>query len=176
MKIPPLFSLSVLSILVPLTAIAPAGGCATPEVVAPPIALTDEKPPAPDPAPDKAEDTATAPTSMPEVTITDADKDKIIELKVGQRLLVRLPSNPTTGYEWSAAKLDDTTLAPDGETKFDAPETEMAGAPTTQTLFFKAKSAGKLELELKYSRPWEKDKEPVDIYKVNIVTVDSMTD
>ena len=169
MKNPTFPSLSVLGILMPLTAIALAGGCAAANIAVPPIALADEKAPAPDTA------TPPAATEMPDLTIINADKGKTIKLKVGQRLLVRLPANPTTGYEWSAANLDEKILAPDGETEFDVPETEMAGAPTVQTLFFKAKSAGTIKLELQYIRPWEKDKAPVDIYKVNIVTADNIT-
>ena len=170
MNKPTLFSLSALSLCVLLgTAISFAADEPTPDVAAPepPVAVADDKP---NPtAPDA--DTATAPPKMTDITLIDADKGKTVQLKVGQRLLVRLGANPTTGYEWSAAKLDEKILAPDGEPEFDVPETELAGSPTVQTLFFRAKSAGKLKLELRYARPWEKDVEPLSIYRVNIVAV-----
>lgn len=174
MKKTTLFSLSALSLLVPLATVASASGCVTPDVTTPPATLTDDKPTPP--APDVAPDAATAPDKMPDITLIDADKGKTIQLKAGQRLLVRLGANPTTGYEWSAAKLDEKVLAPDGETEFDVPETELAGSPTIQTLFFKAKSAGKIKLELQYTRPWEKDKEPLSIYRVNIVIAENITE
>ncbi len=180
MKIQTLFSLSALGLLVPLATITPAFGCTPLAETTPSIALADDKPapPATDapPAPVTPDapatpDAPTTPAAMSDKIIVKADKGKTIEIKVGQRLLVRLPANPTTGYEWSAANLDAKVLAPDEETIFDVPETPLAGAPTVQTLFFKAKSAGKLKLELQYTRPWEKDVEPIDIYKVNVVII-----
>lgn len=168
MKKTTLFSLSVLSIFLLSSAVAFAADEPTPDVAAPPVAVTDDKPNAPD--------ATTAPTKMPDINLINADKGKTIQLKVGQRLLVRLGANPTTGYEWSAAKLDEKVLAPDGETEFDVPETEMEGAPTIQTLFFKAKSAGKIKIELQYARPWEKDTAPLSIYRVNIIVAANITE
>ena len=66
------------------------------------------------------------------------------------------------------AKPTRKLLAPDGETTFDVADTNLEGAPTVQTLFFKAKSIGKVALELKYTRPWEKDTAPVKIYKITV--------
>lgn len=172
MKKTTLFSLSALGICLLAGTVACVANEPAPAVAAPPAAVADDKPTPPDAAPDAA----TAPDKMPDITLINADKGKTISLKVGQRLLVRLGANPTTGYEWSAAKLDEKLLALDGEPDFDVPETELAGAPTIQTLFFKAKSAGKLKLELQYARPWEKEVEPLSIYRVNIVIAPNITE
>lgn len=157
-----IFSISTLVLLLPVAALSFTSGCANAQTVAPPTETAPEKP-----AP--AKPTAIA---VPDKIVTEADAGKTATIKIGQRLLVRLPSNPTTGYEWSVAKIDDKILAPDGESQFDVPETPLPGAPTVQTLFFKAKSAGKIALELKYARPWETDAAPAKAYKVTINIVE----
>ena len=201
MKISHLLHVSTLGVLLPLTALSPLSGCAAEttavqsakatttvatttvaktsadetteaqtnadEPVVEPIAQAPEKPApvTPDPKVDEKPE-------MPDKVITDADKGKTVTVKVGQRLLVKLGSNPTTGYEWSVAKTDDKLLPSDGETTFDVPDTPIAGAPTVQTLFFQGKGAGKTKLELQYIRPWETDKAPNKTYAVEVVISD----
>lgn len=156
-------SVSTLRLLLPLTAFALVAGCAVAQDAAP--------------APEKSAPTEPAApvantNKMPDKIINDAGNGASATLKKGQRLLVKLGSNPTTGYEWSVAKTDDKLLPTDGETEFDVPTTQMAGVPTVQTLFFKAKAVGKVVLELQYTRPWEEDKAPAKVYKVTMNIVE----
>lgn len=148
-------SVSTLRLLLPLTAFALVASCAV----------------AQDAAPEKAAPVANSNTT-PDKIISDAGNGATATLKKGQRLLVKLGSNPTTGYEWSVAKTDDKLLPTDGETEFDVPTTQMAGAPTVQTLFFKAKAVGKVVLNLQYTRPWEEDVAPAKVYKVTLNIVE----
>ena len=150
-----LFRLAAPGVLLPVIALAIFGGCANAQTVVP----EPEKPAMPEkPVTPKLDD----------VIVTDKEGGKTVSLKVGQRLLVKLGSNPSTGYEWSVDKTDEKLLAPDGETAFDVTDNDLDGAPTIQTLFFKAKSIGKVALQLKYARPWEKDKEPAKVYKITV--------
>lgn len=149
------FQLSVPGTLLPLFALALFGGCALAQTVVP----EPEKPAMPEkPVTPKLDD----------VIVTDKEDGKTVTVKVGQRLLVKLESNPSTGYGWSLDKTDEKLLAPDGEATFDVGDTNMEGAPTIQTLFFKAKGIGKVALELKYTRPWEKDTAPAKVYKITV--------
>ena len=149
------FRLAVPGVLLAVIAFALFGGCATAQTVVP----EPEKPAMPEkPVTPKSED----------AIVTDKENGKSISLQVGQRLLVKLERNPSTGYEWSVGKTDEKLLAPDGETAFDVADANAEGAPAIQTLFFKAKSIGKVALELKYTRPWEKDKAPEKVYKITV--------
>ncbi len=155
------FRLSVTGVLLSLIALALFSGCAS--------AQTAESIPEPMPEPEKpAMPEKPVTPKLDDVIVTDKANGKTVSVKVGQRLFVRLPSNPSTGYEWSLDKTDEKLLAPDGETTFDVADANLEGAPTIQTLFFKAKGIGKVALELKYTRPWEKDKAPVKVYKITV--------
>ena len=83
-------------------------------------------------------------------------------------MLVRLTSNPTTGYEWtvkdSPAPLEllKSDFARDPEAK------NMVGAGGTQTLQFAAAAAGTAALKLEYRRPWEKDVAAAKTFKVTV--------
>ena len=159
MKTRELKRLSFVGILLPLAAFTVVNGCASAQTAAP-EKPAPEKPAPATPAPETSE--------MPDKIITETGNGHEASVKIGQRLLIKLGSNPTTGYEWGVAETDEKLLAPDGETEFDVPTSAMAGAPTVQTLFFKAKAKGKVALELHYARPWEKDKAPEKIYKVTV--------
>ena len=150
-----LFRLAAPGVLLPVIALAIFGGCANAQTVVP----EPEKPAMPEkPLTPKLDD----------VIVTDKENGKTVSVQIGQRLLVRLPSNPSTGYEWSLDKTDEKLLTPDGESAFDVAAANVEGAPTIQTLFFKAKSVGKIALELKYTRPWEKDAAPEKVYKITV--------
>ena len=105
----------------------------------------------------------------PPITVTEQDSGKTIEVAVGQKILVQLSANPTTGYQWSVLG----KLAPLVFVKSDyAPNPQAAdrmGAGGTQALRFTAKSAGKVELKLGYARPWEKDMAPAKTFVVTVV-------
>jgi inhibitor of cysteine peptidase len=98
-----------------------------------------------------------ASAAPPRVVITDQQNRKEVELPTGAVLLLRLPSNPSTGYRWavigdpSPLKLVKSSYKTSNGTK------HMAGAPGTQELRFTASSAGIATLSLEYRRPWEHD-------------------
>ncbi|MCU0286154.1 MAG: protease inhibitor I42 family protein [Acidobacteria bacterium] len=87
--------------------------------------------------------------------------------------ILRIKSNPTTGYSWSILKIEDQNLVKfkgikteePGENKSNPP---MLGSPTYELISFEALNPGKLQIELKYSRPWEKDVPPIKIHKVSV--------
>ena len=114
---------------------------------------------------------STAPNSAtPVVTVTDQDNGRDIDLPQGGTLLVKLTSNPSTGYSWAVTgtsaplRLDKTTL------KKGKQSDRRAGAPGTQELRFSGTSAGMAVLTLEYRRPWEHDVAPARTFtlKVNV--------
>ena len=111
----------------------------------------------------------TAAATPPAVTIAEQDSGKTIELVVGQKLAVQLPSNPTTGYQWIVLG-DPAPLKRIGSDYAASPQAAgRMGAGGTQTLRFSASGSGKAELNLGYHRPWEKDVAPAKTFSVTIV-------
>jgi inhibitor of cysteine peptidase len=93
--------------------------------------------------------------ASPIITVTDADNGKDIDLPAGDTLLVRLKSNPSTGYSW-AIKGDPSPLRlAKSSTKKNTQTSHGVGAPVTQEFRLTATSAGMASLTLEYRRPWE---------------------
>lgn len=100
--------------------------------------------------------TAAAPA---ERELTEADRD-LVEVRVGEVLVVRAGSNPSTGYgwEWDQAAASGV-LVQEGETSMAGMQ-PIPGSGGTQTWRFRAVAPGQGELHLDYLRPWEKDQAP----------------
>lgn len=101
-----------------------------------------------------------------------ADNGRQISLEPEQRLTITLESNPTTGYSWEIAELDETIVASSGEPVYESGSaTSRVGAGGWQTFQFAARQSGTTTLTLIYHRPWETDVAPIDSFSVTI-TVD----
>ena len=74
-------------------------------------------------------------TPMSEKVLTAEDEGSRVELRVGQALVVRLESNPTTGYGWEVAGSTEPALRQVGETEFE-PQSDLLGAPGVEILRF----------------------------------------
>ena len=103
-----------------------------------------------------------------EVKLDASDDGNQVELDAGQTLVVSLAGNPTTGYTWEAAELDEQVLRQVGETEFK-PESDAIGAGGVQTLRFETVNTGQMTLKLVYHRPWEEDVEPAETFSVQVV-------
>ncbi len=105
------------------------------------------------------------------VTITDKDKEPKVELAKGDKLLVKLPANPTTGFTWLVAKGESDTLRSKEKPVYEAAnkDKKVIGGGGTQTFTFEAGQIGEVEIVLNYQRPFEKDKEPAKTYKFKVV-------
>jgi inhibitor of cysteine peptidase len=112
---------------------------------------------------------STAPKSPPSVvTISDQDNGKDIDLPQGATLLVKLTSNPSTGYSW-AVKGDPSPLKLEKtSTKKGKQSSKKVGAPGVQELRFVANSAGMASLTLEYRRPWEYTASPAKTFSVRV--------
>jgi len=95
------------------------------------------------------------------------DDGREITLQKGQTVTIKLEGNPTTGYSWEVVETEGAILQQVGEPEFEA-ESDLLGAPGTQTLRFEAVETGQMELKLVYQRPWETDVEPVETFTVQV--------
>ena len=79
-------------------------------------------------------------------------------VKVGQEFLIALPSNPTTGYSWTA-KSANTNVTVWGSA-YQAPASKLMGAGGQQIFVCAANKVGKGKITFSYARPWEKGVAP----------------
>ncbi|HID86393.1 MAG TPA: hypothetical protein EYP55_03320, partial [Anaerolineae bacterium] len=92
-------------------------------------------------------------------------------------LVISLESNPSTGYLWEVAEINEDVLRQVGETEFEqtlrgdgsAEPSRLLGAPEKQTLRFQVVGAGESPLKLAYRRPWEKEVEPARVFSLQVV-------
>ncbi len=103
-----------------------------------------------------------------EVNLSMSDNSTQVKLNKGQILVVALEANPSTGYTWEVAELDNNTLRQMGEPAFK-PESSAIGAKGTMTMQFEALNTGQTALKLIYHRPWEKDVPPINTFSVQVV-------
>ncbi|MBN1484241.1 MAG: protease inhibitor I42 family protein [Chloroflexia bacterium] len=109
--------------------------------------------------------------SAQEVRVGAGDNGELVELEVGQTLVVTLASNPSTGYSWQVVKAGASVLEQQGEAEYESSDTRdppPPGSGGTETFRFEAKSAGQAELELVYHRPWEEDVEPLETFTLQV--------
>ncbi|MGA2490020.1 MAG: protease inhibitor I42 family protein [Anaerolineales bacterium] len=100
--------------------------------------------------------------------LTSADNGKTVSVKAGEKIIVILDGNPSTGYTWEAKDLDRAMLQQVGEATFKSGNPGLVGAGGTLTLTFKTLRAGTTALELIYHRPWETDVKPLGTFVVNV--------
>ena len=103
-----------------------------------------------------------------EVKLAAGDDGSQVELNAGQTLVVSLEGNPTTGFTWEAAELDEQVLRQVGEAEFK-PDSDAIGSGGVQTLRFETVDSGQTTLNLIYRRPWEEDVEPAETFSVQVV-------
>ncbi len=94
------------------------------------------------------------------LTLGEPDNGSTIFLTQGERLVVRLPSNPTTGFVWSVARNATAVLQPAGDPRFEASASDKPGTGGYQIFEFRVAAAGASSLALVYRRPFEKDQPP----------------
>lgn len=91
-------------------------------------------------------------------------------LSVGQTVVVKLTSNPSTGYGWDVKQTEHGVLQQVNHA-FEQQHTNppMPGAGGTEVWAFKALKTGQQTLHFAYSRSWEKDIAPVQQANYTII-------
>ena len=90
---------------------------------------------------------------MGEVTLTAEDDGRVVSVRVGADVTIRLPENPTTGYRWAIAYLSDQLAVV--ESRFDPPAVATPGAGGVRVIHLRAQAAGEARVALLYSRLWQ---------------------
>lgn len=106
------------------------------------------------------------------VQLSKAD-NTIVVSKNSPTFIIRLASNPTTGYSWFAKKYDMNLIDVEGH-KYIAPNTKLVGAGGHEEWLFRAKVSSHLKqpiittIGMSYERPWEKAPTKMVMFKVII--------
>jgi inhibitor of cysteine peptidase len=80
--------------------------------------------------------------------------DTRIEAVVGDRIVVELPENASTGYQWSVVELPEhVELQRD---RLDTPRRRAPGAATTHEFLLRARTPGSGRVVLELARAWER--------------------
>lgn len=80
---------------------------------------------------------------------------KEVEVNLPGSLIITLSSNPSTGYQWEAAKIGNSAIIAEDSHQFVEPQSDLVGAPGKDVWTFKTLEKGTSTINFQYSRPWE---------------------
>lgn len=93
-------------------------------------------------------------SDLPALEVGENADGQTVSIRPGQALIVSLAGNRTTGYRWEAEQLDPAVLVQTGEPVYIR-QSGRRGAPGEFRFAFRATGAGRVQLRLRYHRPWE---------------------
>ncbi len=103
-------------------------------------------------------------------TLTDKNNGDSISLRIDEEVVIKLESNPTTGYGWILNEKTDTSIVSMVGSEYVQSEEdeELVGAGGHEIFTFKALASGDTAIILNYERPWEEEEEPLETFEINI--------
>lgn len=104
---------------------------------------------------------------MSELTITQADGGKLFAVRPGDAIAIRLPENPTTGYQW-AIDPGNSEIIEQLESVFSPGSETSIGSGGVRIFTFRAKTPGTVQMRLKKWRSWQGDSSIVERFEVTI--------
>ena len=107
---------------------------------------------------------AAEPGGSPVVKIlTQKDNGAAVTLTLKSRLMVRLPTQPGTGFSWTLKAA--SALLRLIKSYEDAPTRMLPGGTETKVFVFMPVVSGTDQLELDYRRPWEHGGAPAKVFR-----------
>lgn len=82
---------------------------------------------------------------------------KPIEVTAGQRFIIVLGANHTTGYRWELTNDGDKNIVELVGSEYKVSDEGKVGSGGREVWTFLAKSPGKTRISFRYVRPWEKE-------------------
>ncbi|HEX2914396.1 MAG TPA: protease inhibitor I42 family protein [Chloroflexia bacterium] len=101
------------------------------------------------------------------VEIDQSHAGSTVLLQLKDQLQISLEGNPTTGYTWEVAQIDNKILKLNGEPEFQ-PANALAGSGGKMILNFDTVGAGTTTLKLIYHRVFEPNVAPLNTYQVTV--------
>jgi inhibitor of cysteine peptidase len=107
-------------------------------------------------------------TSSSSVLVTDQDNGRDVDLTTGASLIVKLTSNPSTGYSWAlSGDASPLRLVKSTYVK-NPPSSKIVGTMGMQVFRLSASAAGMARLKLVYRRSWEYNVPPVKTFSLRV--------
>ncbi|MCI5211621.1 MAG: hypothetical protein D3910_23220 [Candidatus Electrothrix sp. ATG2] len=104
---------------------------------------------------------------MPEVVLGTIDHGGVIKVVLGSRVLLRLPENPTTGYQWVLEPFRSSALELRSN-RYQMPSEPGLGSLGVRVFVFRARSPGTVTLRLCLKRPWEPTENAAKSFEVTL--------
>ena len=104
------------------------------------------------------------------ITVGEAANGSCRTLQRGDFLVVRLRSNPSTGYTWRVRSVTRPVLTLAGRS-YVPPQDGLLGAPGTAIFRFRAAAFGRKVLRLAYARPWDAGTRPARTFTLRLSVV-----
>ena len=120
---------------------------------------------------EKKESDAKSAEKKPDVkTLTEKNRYAKVDLRPGEKLLLQLPANPSTGYTWVLGSKEDSKLRMDGKAGYEADDKndQVIGGGGIMTFTFVAYEPGDVEVVLNYVRPFEKGRNPEKTFSFTV--------
>jgi inhibitor of cysteine peptidase len=110
-------------------------------------------------------------SSAPEdLSVDMSNSGQEVTISNGGILTVKLDSNASTGYSWTAdAAVADNTVLKQTDHIYQPPATAMPGAGGQEAWNFKGLKAGKTTISMDYRRPFETNVAPVKTFSITVV-------
>ena len=104
-------------------------------------------------------------------TLTEKDNGKSFVLKGNEIIMVKLESNPSTGYSWDLAGENKDSIVALISSDYHASlkDKSLVGGGGYEIFTFQAQSSGSADIVLSYRRPWEEKTEPIETFRLNII-------
>lgn len=86
-----------------------------------------------------------------------------ISSKVGEKVQLKLTSNPTTGYDWYSNydEVNENIILTSEFKSISTTNDTIVGAPSYKVYTIEGLKAGTYNIELDYKRAWEKNIKPI---------------
>lgn len=99
-------------------------------------------------------------------SLTEADNDRTLDLRVGDTVEITLAENATTGYRWAIERID-SGIVEDGQATPNYPSGQV-GSGGEVKFSFRRTSAGSGDVVLKYWRHFEGDASVTRRFRVRL--------
>ena len=106
---------------------------------------------------------------QPNFELTADDNGNSEEMTAGDVFVIKLESNPTTGYIWSLKSLDHSVVLPNGNRYISSCDGNMVGCGGVEYWQFKTVGKGETVISMEYHRPFETGVEPAQTFQVTVV-------
>ena len=104
---------------------------------------------------------------MSQVTLTQADNGKSVQVKPGDLIVIHIDENPTTGYRWAIDQVDSQVMSLVNSEYAQSPGTGIGGGGQ-RTFTFKAERAGHSPIRLKLWRDFQGDNSIIQRFDLTI--------